>query len=77
MAFDVTELMKQKKDFLVDIVETKTKKVLFTGHIPQVAGLIKMSHYQVIGYAEWGYPCKSLKKHGYYLRWSFTQNTEQ
>lgn len=72
MKFNVTELMQQKKDYSVDIVETSTKKVLYTGKIPQVAGLIKMSHYQVMGYAEWGYPCKSLKKHGYYLRWTLT-----
>lgn len=74
--FSITKLMQEKRDYLVDIVETDTKKVMYSGPIRVVASLINMTEYQVIGYAEWGHPSKRLKKNGYYLRWKLPQTTE-
>lgn len=73
--FNLEELMKQRGHELVEIVDTSNFKVMYTGTIRQVAGLVKMSDYQVLGYANWGHPAKKLNKNGYFFR--FKPSTEE
>lgn len=73
--FDIEQLMKDRGHELVEIVETDSFRVMYTGTIRQVASLVNLSDYQVLGYANWGNPAKRLKKNGYFFR--FKQSTEQ
>ena len=66
--FDIEELMKERGHELVEIVETDSFRVMYTGTIRQVASLVKLSDYQVLGYANWGHPAKRLNKNGYFFR---------
>ena len=74
--FTITKLMQQKKDWLVEIVETNTKTLMYCGPIRAVAKLTNLTEYQVIGYAQWGYPSKALRKAGYFFRWKYPEPTE-
>lgn len=74
--FSITKLMATKKNYLVDIVETDSKRIMYTGPIAVVSNLTNLTEYQVVGYAEWGYPTKLSKKTGYYLRWQLPQTIE-
>ena len=73
--FNLEELMKERGNELVEIVDTSDFRVMYTGTIRQVASLINMSDYQVLGYANWGNPAKRLNKNGYFFRF-VKQSTE-
>jgi len=62
--FDIEQLMKDRGHELVEIVETDSFRVMFTGTIRQVASLVNLSDYKELGYANWGNPAKRLKKNG-------------
>jgi hypothetical protein len=73
--FNLEELMRERGHELVEIVETDSFRVMYTGTIRQVASLVNLSDYQVLGYANWGNPAKRLKKNGYFFRF-VKQSTE-
>ena len=73
--FNLEELMRERGHELVEIVETDSFRVMYTGTIRQVASLVNLSDYQVLGYANWGNPARKLKKNGYFFR--FKPSTEE